>query len=247
MPQQRTAHRWAVTVRIDGGLDKRQLKELRQALAAADLQPKQRQRLLWRIAKLGIITAAKRHQRNQVGPDGQPWPKRKRGKGKMLRQLPKLLHVREMPEREAVRIYLKGGQYRNNSGPVSAGLIGAVHQGGASIPMSADRMPRPKQSGKPALVRQAKRLRALGYKVWKNGRYVKASSRQIMETMSMAQAGLLIKKLSGKPTKSTWKIDIPARVFLGVSDTEFNSILARQLQAIGFGWNVKAQDIKGKQ
>lgn len=234
-------------MKIDGGLDKRQLKELRQALAAAELKPKQRQRLLWRIAKLGIINAARRHQRNQVTPDGQPWPKRKRGKGKMLRQLPRLLHVREMPEREAVRIYLKGGNYRNNSGTVSAGLIGAVHQEGATIPMSAEKMPRPDQRGKPALMSQAKRLRALGYRVWKKGRYVKASSRQIMESMSMAQAGLLIKKLRGKPTKSTWTIDIPARVFLGVSDTEFNKILARQLQAIGFGWNVNAQDIKGKQ
>ncbi|WP_049057936.1 phage virion morphogenesis protein [Klebsiella aerogenes] len=234
-------------MKIDGGLDKRQLKELRQALAAAELKPKQRQRLLWRIAKLGIINAARRHQRNQVTPDGQPWPKRKRGKGKMLRQLPRLLHVREMPEREAVRIYLKGGNYRNNSGPVSAGLIGAVHQEGAAIPMSAEKMPRPDQRGKPALMSQAKRLRALGYRVWKKGRYVKASSRQIMESMSMAQAGLLIKKLRGKPTKSSWTIDIPARVFLGVSDTEFNKILARQLQAIGFGWNVNAQDIKGKQ
>ncbi|HHR3256079.1 TPA: phage virion morphogenesis protein [Klebsiella pneumoniae] len=234
-------------MKIDGGLDKRQLKELRQALAAAELKPKQRQRLLWRIAKLGIINAARRHQRNQVTPDGQPWPKRKRGKGKMLRQLPRLLHVREMPEREAVRIYLKGGNYRNNSGPVSAGLIGAVHQEGGAIPMSAEKMPRPDQRGKPALMSQAKRLRALGYRVWKKGRYVKASSRQIMESMSMAQAGLLIKKLRGKPTKSTWTIDIPARVFLGVSDTEFNKILARQLQAIGFGWNVNAQDIKGKQ
>lgn len=234
-------------MKIDGGLDKRQLKELRQALAAAELKPKQRQRLLWRIAKLGIINAARRHQRNQVTPDGQPWPKRKRGKGKMLRQLPRLLHVREMPEREAVRIYLKGGNYRNNSGPVSAGLIGAVHQEGAAIPMSAEKMPRPDQRGKPALMSQAKRLRALGYRVWKKGRYVKASSREIMESMSMAQAGLLIKKLRGKPTKSTWTIDIPARVFLGVSDTEFNKILARQLQAIGFGWNVNAQDIKGKQ
>lgn len=234
-------------MKIDGGLDKRQLKELRQALAAAELKPKQRQRLLWRIAKLGIINAARRHQRNQVTPDGQPWPKRKRGKGKMLRQLPRLLHVREMPEREAVRIYLKGGNYRNNSGTVSAGLIGAVHQEGAAIQMSAEKMPRPDQRGKPALMSQAKRLRALGYRVWKKGRYVKASSRQIMESMSMAQAGLLIKKLRGKPTKSTWTIDIPARVFLGVSDTEFNKILARQLQAIGFGWNVNAQDIKGKQ
>ena len=31
-----------------------------------------------------------------------------------------------------------------------------------------------------------------------------------------------------------------------MSDEEFNKALARQLQAIGFGWDVNAQDIKGK-
>lgn len=232
---------------VRGELDKRQLQQLRDALKAADLPPKKRQRLLWRIAKLGIITAAKRHQRNQTDPDGNPWPARKRGKGKMLRQLPKLLHVREMPEREAVRIYFKGGKYNNGNNPVSAGLIAGVHQDGASFSMSADRAPRPDQRNKPALPRQAKKLRALGFKMLKNGKYVKATSAHILNTMSMAQAGLMIKKLRGKPSKSTWKIDIPSRVFLGVSDTEFNNIMARQLQAIGFGWNVKAQDIKGKQ
>lgn len=232
---------------VRGELDKRQLQQLRDALKAAELPPKKRQRLLWRIAKLGIITAAKRHQRNQTDPDGNPWPARKRGKGKMLRQLPKLLHVREMPELEAVRIYFKGGKYRNGNNPVSAGLIAGVHQDGASFSMSADRAPRPDQRNKPALPRQAKKLRTLGFKMLKNGKYVKATSAHILNTMSMAQAGLMIKKLRGKPTKKSWPVDIPSRVFLEVSDTEFNNIMARQLQAIGFGWNVKAQDIKGKQ
>lgn len=228
---------------ITGGLQPNQLAQLRRALAAADLKPKQRQRLLWRIAKLGIIVAAKRNQRNQTTPDGQPWAPRKRGKGKMLKQLPKLLHVREMPEIEAVRIYLRGGNYRNSSGPVSAGLIGAVHQDGASTSANAGQMPRPDQTGKPALLRQAKRLRALGYTVVRGTKRVVPSSRQIMATLSMAQAGMLIKKLKGTPKKTSWKIDVPARVFLGVSDSDFNKILARQLQAIGFGWDVNAQDM----
>jgi hypothetical protein len=227
-------------VRVSGGLDQRQLQRLRAALAAADLKPKQRQRLLWRIAKQGIIVAAKRHQRNQTDPDGRPWPKRKRGKGKMLRQLPKLLHVREMPEIGAVRIYLKGGNNRDGGRSVSAGKIGAVHHTGASITMNASRLPRPNQRGKPANVIQAKRLRALGYKVRRGKRWVKASTRHIVDTMSMAQAGLMIKELRGKATKNTWKIDIPARQFLGVNDTEFNTILTRQLQAIGFGWDANA-------
>ncbi|WP_019213329.1 hypothetical protein [Yersinia massiliensis] len=232
---------------VRGELDKRQLQQLRESLKAADLPPKKRQRLLWRIAKLGIITAAKRHQRNQTDADGKPWPARKRGKGKMLRQLPKLLHVREMPEQEAVRIYFKGGNYKNGNKPVSAGLIAGVHQDGASFSMSADRAPRPDQRNKPALPRQAKKLRALGFKMLKNGKYVKATSAHILNTMSMAQAGLMIKKLRGKPAKKSWPIEIPSRVFLDVSDTEFNNIMTRQLQAIGFGWNVKAQDIRGKQ
>ncbi|GKW23483.1 hypothetical protein PEC311524_10770 [Pectobacterium carotovorum subsp. carotovorum] len=228
-----------------GGLPQRQLRQLRAVLASLELPPKKRQRLLWRIAKLGIIVAAKRNQRNQTSPDGEPWAPRKRGKGKMLRQLPKLLHVREMPQIDAVRIYLQGGQYKNGQVPVSAGLIGAVHQGGTSFSMSADRAPRPDQRNRPTLPRQAKKLRALGYKMRKGNRYVKASSKYIIDTLSMAQAGLLIKKLRGEPTKTTWKIDIPSRVFLGVSDDDFNKILARQLQAIGFGWDVNAQDSGG--
>ena len=43
---------------IRGNLNQSQLKAMRARLAAADLNPKQRQRLLWRIAKLGIIVAA---------------------------------------------------------------------------------------------------------------------------------------------------------------------------------------------
>ncbi len=64
--------------------------------------------------------------------------------------------------------------------------------------------------------------------------------------MPYSQAGLLIRKLSGKAVKTSWTVDLPARVFLGMNDDEFDKALARQLQAIGFGWNVKAQDIKGK-
>lgn len=230
---------------IRGDLNQKQLKQMRAALAAADLPAKKRQRLLWRIAKLGIIVAAKRNQRNQTAPDGTPWTPRKRGKGKMLKGLPKLLAVRDMPEIQGVRIYLKGGNYRNGTKPIAAGLVGAVQQDGASINMTASGAPRKAQANRPALPRQAKKLRALGYKMRQGNKWVKPSSKKIIETLSMAQAGLLIKKLRGTPAKRTWTIDLPGRVFLGVSNEEFNKILARQMQAIGFGWDVNAQDIRG--
>lgn len=232
---------------VDGQLNKGQLKELRQALRQLDFPPKKRQRLLWRLAKYGVINAAARHVRQQQTPDGTAWAKRKgRRRGKMLRNLPKLLHIREMPETESVRIYLQGGGYRNGANPVPAGVVGYGQQRGMSVSVKG----RQAQKGKsdPARLatrRQAKKLRSLGYRVKQGARWRKPAYSEIEGVMRFDQAGLLIKKLSGKAAKAAWTIDVPARPFLGMSDEEFNKALARQLQAIGFGWNVNAQDIKG--
>ncbi|CAI0760943.1 phage virion morphogenesis protein [Serratia ficaria] len=232
---------------VNGELNKNQLRALKQALKDNEMPRAKRQRLLWRIAKRGIIPASKRNARNQMAPDGSAWAPRKRGRRKMLRQLPKLLKVREMPEIEAVRIYLYGGNYRSGGRRMPAGTIGAIHQDGAQMTVRASSYQgQPSQEGKQATRRQAKRLRDLGYKVWWNGKYVKPAVSYIIAEMSMKKAGFLIKKLARKPSKKAWSIDLPARAFLGVSDDEFNKILARQLQGIGFGWEVKAQDIKGK-
>jgi len=94
--------------------------------------------------------------------------------------------------------------------------------------------------------RRAATLRQLGYQVRRGKRWRKPPLKEIVGNMSFAQAGLLIRKLSGKAAKTAWTVDLPSRPFLGMSDADFNKALARQLQAIGFGWNVKAQDMKGK-
>lgn len=232
---------------VDGQLNKGQLKELRQALQQLDFPPKKRQRLLWRLAKYGVINAAARHVRQQQTPDGTAWAKRKgRRRGKMLRNLPKLLHIREMPEIEAVRLYLQGGGYRNGNQAVPAGWVGHSQQNGMSAAIKRPRNGKKNSDPKRmATRRQARKLRALGYTVKRGTRRRKPSYKEIEETLRFDQAGLLIKKLSGKAAKAAWTIDVPARPFLGMSDDEFNKALARQLQAIGFGWEVKAQDIKG--
>ncbi|CAI2035978.1 phage virion morphogenesis protein [Serratia quinivorans] len=233
--------------RVSGQLNKTQLRALKKTLTENDMPKAKRQRLLYRIAKRGIIPASKRNARNQMAPDGSAWAPRKRGRRKMLRQLPKLLKVRDMPEIEAVRIYLQGGNYRTGSRRMPAGTIGAIHQDGAQMTVRATSYQgQPSQEGKQATRRQAKRLRDLGYKVWWNGKYVKPAVSYITAELSMKKAGFLIKKLGNKTSKKAWTIDLPARAFLGVSDNEFNMILARQLQGIGYGWEVKAQDIKGK-
>ncbi|HDL6478853.1 TPA: phage virion morphogenesis protein [Yersinia enterocolitica] len=231
---------------INGELSKKQLTELQQALKRLELPPPKRQRLLWRLAKYGVIVAAKRNVRNQQSPDGTPWQGRQTNqRGKMLRNMPKLLHIREMPEISAVRLYLQGGGYRNGEKPVPAGVVGYGQQNGMHVTINRSAVAKSIPPERPATVKQAKKLRALGYRVKQGKRWRKLPYKEIVENMRFAQAGLLIKKLSGKAAKSAWTVDVPAREFLGMSDDDFNKALARQLQAIGFGWDVKAQDMKG--
>lgn len=230
---------------INGELSKKQLTELQQALKRLELPPPKRQRLLWRLAKYGVIVAAKRNVRNQQSPDGTPWQGRQTNqRGKMLRNMPKLLHIREMPEISAVRLYLQGGGYRNGEKPVPAGVVGYGQQNGMHVTINRSAVAKSVPPERPATIKQAKKLRALGYRVKKGKRWHKPPYKEIIENMRFAQAGLLIKKLSGKAAKSAWTVDVPAREFLGMSDDDFNKALARQLQAIGFGWDVKAQDMK---
>lgn len=232
---------------VGGELNKSQLAELRKTLASADLPPAKRQRLLWRLAKYGLIAAAKRNVRNQAGPDGEAWAGRKtRRRGKMLRNLPKLLHIRDMPEISAVRVYLQGGGYRNGTRDVPAGVVAYSQQNGMNVSISRRSVARKSREGQMATPAQVKRLRGLGYRVRKGKRWRKPTAKELLASMPYDQAGLLIRKLSGKAVKESWTIDLPAREFLGISDEDFSQALARQLQGIGFGWNVKAQDIKGK-
>lgn len=239
---------------VSGNLNKKQLALLRESFKKLDLLPAKRQRLLWRMAKYGVIAATKRYVRHQQSPHGKPWPARKtRQRGKMLRNLPRWLRIREMPEQDAVRLYLQGGGYRNGATPVPAGVVGHAQNNGMKMLM------RPKQtsssrkrdsntvvSGRMATLKQAKKLRALDYQVRKGESWRKPSYKEITENMCFFQAGLLIKKISGHLARQAWTVELPPRQFLGISDEDFNQALARQLQAIGFGWQVKAQDIKGK-
>ena len=122
---------------IQGQLNEKQLKKLREQLKKLELPPKKRQRLLWRIAKYGVIVASKRAVKNQQTPDGEAWQGRHGNyKKKMLRKMPKLLKIREIPEKGVVRIYLGGGNYRNGSKPVGAGVVGYSQQYGMTAKIS---------------------------------------------------------------------------------------------------------------
>lgn len=225
---------------IQGQLNAEQLKALRAKLKDLELPQKKRQRLLWRIAKYGVIVASKRNIRKQSNPDGEAWQGRHGNyRKKMLRNMPKMMHIREMPEKEMVRIYLSGGNYRNGNNPVDAGVVGYSQQNGMTAKISRksaqDSNISQGAQDKKATPKQAKKLRALGYKVKKGKRWKKPALKEITENMRFFQAGLLIRKLSGKSPQSSWEVDIPSRVFLGISDEDFIKSLERQLQSIGYG------------
>ncbi|NHB96681.1 hypothetical protein C5470_09790 [Photorhabdus stackebrandtii] len=221
---------------INGQLNRNQLKALQNALSDLELLPKKRQRLLWRMAKYGVIQAAKRHVRHQQSPDGGQWTARKSPwRKKMLRNMPKLLHIREMPERDAVRIYLQGGHYRNGKQQVPAGVVGYAQQNGMRVQVSRRQVQKRVDRERMATIKQAKKLRDLGYQVRKGQRWRKPPIKEITAKMTFIQAGTLIRELNGEAVKNSWSFDVPAREFLGMNDEAFSRALARQLQGIGYG------------
>lgn len=232
---------------IQGELNQEQVRQLQAALIRMELPPPKRRRLLWRMAKYGVEASSKRNVRNQISPDGGKWPARQtRRKGKMLRNMPKLIRIRELPETESIRLYLSGGHYHNAKGKLPAGVVGYVQQNGMNVTVNRKQVAGCEQADKPASLRQAKRLRKAGYKVRRGKHWRKPGYKEIQEKMTARQAGLLIRILEDKPVKTVWQIELPARAFMGIGQEDFNKALARQLQAVGFGLDVNAQDIRGR-
>ncbi|MGL5421913.1 MAG: hypothetical protein ACRDAJ_02965 [Serratia fonticola] len=228
-------------MQVDFTLNTRQWAALRRELRAAELPPAKRKRLLWRILKLGVMVAARRHQKRQENAEGVKWPGRADGrKDKMIRELVKMMAISELPAKESARIYLKGQK------KVPPGVIGQIQQAGFTTKMTAEKAAQAsKKNGDAATLRQATRLLKLGYTAFPVSAPRKPSVSEITDSMSKQQAGAIIRSMEGRAAKATWSINLPGREWLAVSDDEFNKILVRQLQAINFGWRARAQDVRG--
>ncbi|EGS6510993.1 hypothetical protein I9F77_000699 [Salmonella enterica] len=240
-------------ISLHGELNKAQFKQMREMLASGELPPAKRQRLLQRIAKRGVIPAAKRHVREQKNVDGSSFAKRRYGNKALLKGIPKFLKVHDMPSVASVRIYAAGRSYRqpHSRREISVGAVGYIQSHGVTFTVNASQMKTDamqKANKEPCTRRQAIRLRKLGYTVRgkKEGTRRKPSTADIQASLQKGQAGVIIRSMEGRPSKNTWTITIPPRQFLGVSNEEFAQILARQLQGINFGWQTKPQDIKRK-
>ncbi len=99
----------------------------------------------------------------------------------MLRNLPKLLHIREMPEIQAVRIYLQGGGYRNGRYSGRNRRLCATKRNAVKAAAEVSHVRRtPEKMATPA---QAKKLRALGYRVRTGKRWKKPTLGDITRTI----------------------------------------------------------------
>ena len=228
-------------MQADFTLNRAQWEALKKDLAALELPPNKRKRLLWRLLKLGVMPAARRHQKQQANAEGVKWPKRQNGfKGKMMRGLPKMMAIRELAASDSAKIYLRGNK------KTSPGVVGNMQQSGFTTTVTADQAKKRKSSEAGATLRQAKRLLDLGYTVFPKTAPRNPSVSEIMDSLSRDKAGAIIRSLEGRKAKTSWTVTLPGREWLAVNDDEFNKMLARQMQAINYGGGVRAQDIKGK-
>lgn len=107
----------------------------------------------------------------------------------------------------------------------AAGRIAKEHQKGLPTRMTARRAQ--KEKGKPdysapATRRQASALKEAGFKRPREGGngYSKATIKWITNNMTLGQAGLVLRMLTESEAKQSWVIELPARSFLGTTESE---------------------------
>ncbi|ECF2557235.1 hypothetical protein E1944_09625 [Salmonella enterica subsp. enterica serovar Ahuza] len=245
----------APALEVRSTLSRAQIRQIKGAIARYDLTPAKRKRLLWRIAKNGVIGATKANAKKQHTPDGKSWPARAKGHGhkKMMRKLPGMLGVRQVGS-DTIKVVFNGGKR------TKAAVIAWAQQHGATIQVSRSQLKRngENQKSHAATKYQAKKLVSLGFKApvmaqkGRKGKYTHerqyraVSQKWIREHLNMAQAGLIIRKLEGKGPLNSWTIHLPARPFLGITDDQLAASIAREMRGIQYGSDIKKQDIKRK-
>ena len=200
-------------------LDIRGLVAARQQLALRSMSPNLRKRLLNRVA-MRLRTTWRKRVRSQQDLSGSSFkPRAAKRKKKMLAGLAKALGVPRLTSEE---VELGWGNKKNS-------MIAAVNNAGMTQRVTASQMRRFKRLNPlMATKAQAKKLRALGYKVavaskTKRGRarYTRPSLSWIQENVRYAKAGLLIRLLKDEtPGPQAWDVVLPKREFFGPASAQ---------------------------
>lgn len=183
-----------------------------------------RKQLLRRMA-LSVRKNSRQRLRQQVDVEGRKFTARKdrTNRKKLLRGLGKTMRV--AGNDKAARVYFASAL---------TSKIAFAHQHGIDEVMTKATVQ--KRQGAPdydapATRRQAKELRAEGYKVRRDGKgYKRPTLKWITENLSLGQAGLILRVLRDQASVSRWVIPLPARAFLGANDQEVNRIVNEVFQ-----------------
>lgn len=210
-------------------LDVRGMLDAQAQLDLLALPPNLRRRLLNNVSKR-VRSMSRQRIRSQQNLDGSPFEARKnpqKGQKKMEAGLGKLLQVTSVTPDQAVLGWRNG----------LTSWVAAQQHHGVSERRTAQQMKRWNRipEGLAGTEKQAKRLRRLGLRVRQAGKkkLTRPSVAWILEHVSYAQAGLLIRILSNERTESagaqSWDITLPKRQFLGASTDRDTSLLLNQV------------------
>ncbi|WP_445399944.1 phage virion morphogenesis protein [Zobellella sp. An-6] len=205
-------------------------------LKLAMLPPARRRRLLDKVMRQAVKDT-RQALKMQSAPDGTPWPKRKKGRKKMLSRLGKGLNSHATPD-------VGTAGWKNKM----AGQTAFKHQYG--LPELYTKAKARKRSSKakeavdqsgPATRHQARLLRQLGYSITE-GKRVKRLRKPgiawIQKNMSFEQAGQTLKMLiaerrNQQPGKTSWEIKVPARPFMEINKQAVLDALAAEFNRRG--------------
>lgn len=192
---------------------------VKRKLQLLQLPPAKRKRVMGQIIRK-VRVASRGRLRGQKDLNGAPWEPRKSGKKqKMLRKFSRNLVTNYSAKQATVKF---------NNGVM--GRIARQQQDGIDEVMTAEKMRRihgqPDYSD-PATTSQAKALKAEGYKARKkSGKgYRNISIREIKETLTLGQAGIILRLMRDTELKKSWVIPLPSRSFLGATENEINSMV----------------------
>jgi len=191
------------------------LARVRRDLQALMLPPRRKARVLKKMA--GHVTKASkaritRQESLQGGKFAPRKPRRdddRKAKRKLLLGFRRRVQVRL--QGDTAVIYVSSGKW---------GARARQHQEGFTQVVKPSRLrlhrASPEGPGQGATRRQARRLKELGWR-W--------PQKKIMATYSRKLAGFLIRKEEGREPKRSWRIEVPARPFLGASTADKAALL----------------------
>ena len=203
-------------------LEIRGLSRLQHQINALRLSPFERMQVNRAMGRRVATYSKQRITQQQTLSGASFAPRKRRGKGKMLRGLKSRMKVQTTGENSVVRW--------------SGGKVAYKHQYGWTETMTArklaerERKENPTEessTGNGATRSQAKALLAAGYRIPR--RQKRGGSRPsqgwIIKNLSKKQAGKIIRILRDKASQQQWEMKLPARDFLGATDSQQAELL----------------------